>query len=216
MSTHRDRPWVPWLAGALAFVITLVAGGLIVLDWGLRTMEAGVLITRIEASEEAMKAAAGSVDAAFEDHTQADATTAERAQLDAELRAIAAEGRDAIAVAGAEIADTPYLPWHRSIETAINAYLAHNLAWQEYLDAASNDPAEFLAPQPLVDSTFLAAQEPLIAAVPVPDVLDLLGRLASIYAPPELAPGQTQEAGLVVAAVTVSFVLTSPSVAIAR
>ncbi len=194
MSIHRDKPWVPWLAGALAFVITLVVSGLVLLDWGVRTVEMDTLITRIEVSEQAMGAASEAVDAAFEGHSDAGATPAERAKLDAELRAIAAEGRDEIAAAGAEIAVMPYLPWHRSIEVAIDAYPAHNRAWQEYLDAAASDPAEFLRPQPLVDSTFIAAEQPLITAVPLPDILDLLGRLTSIYAPPTLGPGQRQEA----------------------
>ena len=194
VSNRRAKPWIPWAAGALAFFITLIVGGLVVADWGLRTAEMNTIITRIEASEEAMGQAAEEVDAAFAGHSQADATPAERATLDGELRAIAAEGRDAIKAAAAPIAAVPVLPWHGAIERAREAYLIHNLAWQEYLDAAAKDPAEFLRPQPLVDSTFLDAEQPIIAAVPLPDVLDLLSRISSIYAPPELGPGQTQQA----------------------
>lgn len=191
---RRTKPWIPWAAGALAFFITLIIGGLVVADWGLRTAEMNTLITRIEASEAAMRQASAEVDAAFAGHSQADASPAERAELDAELREIAAEGRDAIEAAAFPVAEVVVLPWHTAIEQAQVAYLIHNLAWQDYLDAAAADPAEFLRPQPLVDSTFLESEQPMIAAVPLPDVLDLLSRISSIYAPPELGPGQTQQA----------------------
>jgi hypothetical protein len=172
----------------------LIIGGLVVADWGFRTAEMNTIITRIEASEEAMRQASENVDAAFAGHSQADASPAERAELDAELREIAAEGRDAIEAAALPIAEVVVLPWHSAIEQAQVAYLIHNLAWQEYLDAAAADPAEFLQPQPLVDSTFLESEQPMLAAVPLPDVLDVLSRIAAIYAPPELEPGQTQQA----------------------
>ncbi len=194
VSTTRAKPWIPWAAGALAFFITLIIGGLVVADWGFRTAEMNTIITRIEASEEAMRQASENVDAAFAGHSQADASPAERAELDAELREIAAEGRDAIEAAALPIAEVVVLPWHSAIEQAQVAYLIHNLAWQEYLDAAAADPAEFLQPQPLVDSTFLESEQPMLAAVPLPDVLDVLSRIAAIYAPPELEPGQTQQA----------------------
>jgi hypothetical protein len=194
VSNRRAKPWIPWAAGALAFFITLIIGGLVVADWGLRTAEMNRIITRVEASEAAMRQVSDEVDAAFAGHSQADASPAERAELDAELREIAAEGRDAIEAAAFPIAEVVVLPWHSAIEQAQVAYLVHNLTWQEYLDAAAADSAEFLRPQPLVDSTFLESEQPMIAAVPLPDVLDVLSRIASIYAPPELGPGQTQQA----------------------
>jgi hypothetical protein len=194
VSNRRAKPWIPWAAGALTFFITLIIGGLVVADWGLRTAELNTIITRIEASEAAMGQVSEEVDAAFSEHSQAGASPAERAKLDSELRAIATEGRDAIEAAASPIADVVVLPWHSAIEQAQVAYLIHNLAWQEYLDAAAEDPAEFLRPQPLVDSTFLDAEQPLIDAIPLPDVFDVFSRISAIYAPPELGPGQTQQA----------------------
>lgn len=194
VSTHRNTPWIPWLAGFLAFVVTLGVGVMVLADWSLRTAEMSIVMARVELSEDAMATAVKEIDAAFEGHSQADATPEERSAFSTELKEIAERGRDAIAVEGANVATTPYMSWHTSIERAIDVYLAHNLAWQAYLDAASQDPGELLRPQPLVDSTFFDAELPLAQAIPFPDVLDLESRLAQIYAPPALDPSQMQQA----------------------
>ncbi|MCX6433255.1 MAG: hypothetical protein NTX29_10860, partial [Actinobacteria bacterium] len=51
---RRPRRWVPYVAGALAFLVTLVLVGTLVSDWAARNYEMRTLLTRIEASETAM------------------------------------------------------------------------------------------------------------------------------------------------------------------
>ena len=66
---------------------------------------------------------------------------------------------------------------------------AHNVAWQEYLARAAEDPAEFISPQPAVNDTFFEARTPLWQAVPGIDFLDLERRLRVIYADSESGEG---------------------------
>ena len=99
----------------------------------------------------------------------------------AELAAIAVDGADSIGAAGREIAAVNILPWHTEIETAKEAYLLHNYAWQAYMQAAIEDPVAFTVDQPLVNQSFIDSQEPLEVAVPIPSLFDLELRVESIF-----------------------------------
>ncbi len=175
------RRWVPWLAGGLAFALTLLVGGAIVGDWAARTASMNELLDRVEASEAVMGELQDGVAEAFEEHGGG----GDNEKLDSELRALAAEAEVEIAAAGAAVAELPIAVWHLDIERARDAYLLHNRAWVDYMARASEDSGEFLRPQEQVNQTFFDAQAPFIEAVPEPDIGDLMERVFTIYEVPE-------------------------------
>src|SRR6056297_781896 len=175
------RRWVPWAAGALAFVLTLLAGGALVADWAWRTAQMNELLERVEASEAVMGELQDGVAEAFEEHGAGN----DNQKLDSELRDLAAQAQVEIAAAGAAVAELPIALWHGDIEQARDAYLLHNRAWVEYMARASEDPTEFLRPQEAVNETFFDAQAPFVEAVPEPDVEDLLQRVITIFEVPD-------------------------------
>lgn len=188
------RPWIPIVAGLLAFVITVLAGLLVSADWALRTAEMRTLLTAVYESEAIMEAYQDASIDAVEEHRGA--TGADQAKLDDELIALAEVANEDLQRAGEVVAGIPILPWHRTILDARDAYLAHNIAWQDYTARVIEDPAELLRDQPLVNSTFEDAQEPLLDAIPQPDLLDLELDVWVIYAPPEETSGEVVSAAL--------------------
>ena len=193
---RRPRRWIPYAAGALAFLVTLVVLGGIVGDWAARNYEMRTLVTRIEASETTMGDLQANVQEILARYQgQGELPDEKQAALDAELAAAAAKGRDAIGAAGDGVAGVRWLAWHRDVSQAQEAYLAHNRAWQDYLARAAKDPAEFGAPQDAVNQTFDAAQGPIRDALPAPALFDLLSRIDSVFAPPPAVDGgPTQQA----------------------
>lgn len=175
------RRWVPWLAGALAFVLTFLAGGAFLADWAWRTAQMGELLDRVEASEAVMGELQDAVAEAFEEHGAGQ----DNEKLDSELSALAAQAEIDIAAAGDAVAELPIAVWHVDIERARDAYLLHNIAWQEYMARASESSSEFLRPQEAVNQTFFDAREPFVLAVPEPDIDGLLERVGAIFAVPE-------------------------------
>lgn len=192
------RPWVPIVAGLLAFVITLLTGLLLAADWGVRTVEMRTLVGSIYESESVMEAFQSAAFDAVESHRSA--AGADRTKLDDELTALAEVANEDLRAAGDAVAAVPILPWHRALNEARDAYLAHNAAWQDYTARVIEDPAELLRDQPLVNSTFEDAQQPLLDAIPHPDILDQELDVWVIYAPPEGDPGEVVSTFLAVGA----------------
>ena len=186
------RRWLPVVAGAVAFLITLVVGLALTADWALRTSEMRALISGIYESESVMEAFQDASIDAVEQHSS-DAPQ-DRSKLNDELTALAEVARDELVLEGTAIAELPVLPWHVSIREARDAYLAHNEAWQEYTARVIEDPAELLRDQPLVNSTFEDAQQPLLDAIPQPDLLELELDVWVIYMPPESQSGEVVSA----------------------
>ena len=176
-----QRPWVPVLAGVLAFVITLFAGAIVAADWYWRTVEMDALLDRVEASESVMGQLQDDAAQAFEDHGGG----GDPAKLESTLKSLAADARVEIAKAGSSVAELPIAVWHGDIEAARDAYLAHNRAWQDYMQRASESADEFVKPQDAVNSTFFDAQAPFVAAVPLPDLSNLLERVTVIFEIPD-------------------------------
>lgn len=184
---RQVRRWIPWVVGGGVFSLTLLIGGVLVADWALRNAEMQALLEQVEASEAIMGELQESVEEAFEEHVAG----GDRGKLDSELRELAEAAAVDIAAAGLEVAALPITVWHVDIERARDAYLLHNRAWVEYMDRASRSSAEFIAPQPLVNETFIDAEPLFMRAVPVPDVRDFAGRVAAIFAiPDELSADQ--------------------------
>lgn len=169
------------MAGGLAFILTLAIGSILVTDWVWRAVEMRALLDRVEASEAVMGELQDSASAAFDDHGSGN----DQAKLDGELRDLATQAVTDIAAAGDDVAALPIAMWHADIERARDAYLLHNEAWQEYMARASESSSEFVAPQPLVNQTFVDAEQPFYNAVPLPDVFGLLDRVAVIFVMPE-------------------------------
>lgn len=189
------RRWLPIILGALTFVIVLTGLGVIAADWTARNVEMRSLVTRIEASEAAMGTVQDQVtELAARYQAQLPLDEATQAQMDEELKAIAASGRDAIASAGDGVGDVRWLAWHRDVGAAEEAYLAHNRAWVAYLARAAEDPAEFGRQQEDVNTTFAAAQAAVVDAVPLPALFDISERVDTIFAPPALPEGAGQAA----------------------
>lgn len=171
------RTWLPPAIGAAVFVLVLVASAAFVGDWALRTTAMSALVDRIEASEQAMTEAKEAVDSALAGFD----ATGDRAALDTALRTAASTGLADVTEAGAEVAALTLPPWHVDLGNARSAYLAHNRAWQDYLAAASENPAVLGEPAQDINRTWLQAEPLVRAAVPVPDPLDLGARVAAIF-----------------------------------
>jgi hypothetical protein len=183
------------VAGAVAFFLTLMVGAAVVGDWGLRTVEMRGLVDRIWASEQVMMDLQDQAAEVF-DANGGPAALATNPKMREQLTGIARAQRQELELAGNDLADMPILPWHRNISDARAAYLAHNFAWQDYLERASEDAREFVEDQPEVNDTFLNAEEPLYSAVPIPDLIGLAEEIELIY----FVPDETASGGEVVSA----------------
>lgn len=183
--------------GAIAFVVTTAVIGGAIADWALRNQEMDAFISAVEQSESQMTWAQESVGLVF-DEAADPSSGADPEAVNAELQGIAAEGRDRIKAAGELVAQVRISPWHEDLLLARQAYLAHNMAWQSYLDRAANDADEFALTQDEVNSTFLAAEPLFREAIPVPDGYSLTERVDLIFAEPEPQSneGPTQQASL--------------------
>jgi hypothetical protein len=193
---RRRRPWVPYVAGAVTFLIVLVGFGLLAGDYVLRNLEMRDLVSQVEVSEHAMEETQAAVTSAVESFqgTQPLDDT-HRTALEDALKAAAATGLEGVKAGGDAVAQVKVLRWHSDIEAAKEAYLAHNKAWQDYLAKAAQDPAEFNVTQEQVNTTFEKSQAPMRAAVPSPDLFDVTSRLDVIYAPPPAVDsGPSQQA----------------------
>ena len=183
-----SRPALRWLGpllGAAVFVLIAVPGFALVADWSLRNAEMNALITHVESSEDAMGTVSGEFDATFSDYASlGQLTSQERSQLDSDVQGIAADGHDSVKTAGDAIAGVVVLPWHTRIIQAKQAYLRHNMAWQDYLAKASQDATEVTRTQTQVNDTFAAAEPLVKRAVPIPSLYHLKDRVALIFAPP--------------------------------
>jgi hypothetical protein len=175
------------LSSALLAAGWILAAG----DWVSRNAEMARLLDAIEASEAQMVQAQDEIAGLIAEHGQDPAG----GELIGKLTDATSRGRDAIAAAGSRVEAVEVLGWHGSIEEAKQAYLAHNQAWQDYLDRASTNPGELVTPQPLVDSSFAAAEPLLRAAVPGPDLWQFTERIDIIYTPPESSSGQEDAPG---------------------
>jgi hypothetical protein len=182
----KPRTWVPYVTGAVAFMLTLVVGGLVGTNWWASNIEMDRLVSAIEESESSMGEVLSRVDVIFD---QIDGEIPANGQeLDAqtiaavaELATIAVDGEAAIAAAGREIASLNILPWHTDILAAREAYLVHNYAWQAYMQSAQEDPVAFTVEQPLVNQSFIDAEEPLERAIPNPPLFELPERVQMIF-----------------------------------
>lgn len=201
----RSLPsWIPWVAGLAAFAITVVAGGALAGDWVARNVQMRELVTAIEGSEAAMGTVQDQINEAFDAYTaKKNPTDAQKDAFDATLSNIAANGASSIALAGDKVAAVRLLPWDVALWNSRQAYLDHNLAWQEYLSAAALNPIELTKDQPAINDTFLVFEETITAAVPDPALFDLQARVAHLFieqAPADAPQGPMQAAGLLLAA----------------
>ena len=197
----KRNSWIPLVAGAVAFLLTLGIGGAVGTDWLARNIEMDRLVSAIEVSEAAMGAVQDRVVVVLEEldaadlqgqPTDAQSDTQTKAAV-AELAAIAVDGADSIGAAWRAIAAVNILPWHTEIKAAKEAYLLHNYAWQAYMQAAIEDPVAFTVDQPLVNQSFIDSQEPLEDAIPKPSLFDLEPRVENIF-----VEGAPQVAGEIV------------------
>ncbi len=181
----KRNSWIPLVAGALAFVLTLGIGGAVGTDWLARNIEMDRLVTAIEASEAAMGEVKNQVAAVFDQLDASDLegtpTDARTAAAVAELAGIVVDGADSIGAAGRAIAAVNVLPWHTKIKAAQEAYLLHNYAWQAYMHSAAEDPIALTVNQPLVNQSFEDAQEPLESVVPELALFNLQTRVDNIF-----------------------------------
>ncbi len=181
----KRNSWIPLVAGAAAFLLTLTVGAAAATDWLTRNIEMNKLMNAIEQSEGAMGQVQDRVSIVFDqldgELPSSPETQAQTAAAVAELAAIAVDGEAAIGDAGRAIERVNVLPWHTDIKAAQDAYLLHNYAWQAYMLSAQEDPVAFTTPQPLVNQTFEDSQAPLENAVPNPALYDLDIRVQDLY-----------------------------------
>ena len=200
LTSSRLSAWIPWVAGLAAFLLTLVAGGALAGDWVARNIQMRDLVTAIEGSEAAMGSVQDQIAAAFDEYAaKKKPTDAEKDAFDASLSNIAAAGASSIALAGDKVAQVKLLPWDVAIWNSRQAYLDHNLAWQEYLTAAALDPIELTKDQDAINDTFIDFESIIIAATPDPALFDLDMRVAHLFieqGPADAPQGPMQPAGL--------------------
>jgi hypothetical protein len=192
--------WVPYVLGAVTFVVALASFGLIAGDWFARNIEMQALVIAIENSELTMPQTQDSVSAAFDAYGGLDnPVTADREALVTELANVAGYAQLSIADAGDQVAEVLVMPWHTTILDAQGAYLTHNLAWQNYMERAAADPIEFTEPQADVNDTFVAVEPALTGAIPQLALFELVDRVAQIFIngfpdPTDETGGPTQDA----------------------
>lgn len=184
--------WMPPVLGFAVFLVTLLGFGIVVGDWASRNLEMRALVSAVEDSESAMEWADDQIQSIVKEYG-ANGTLTEDQQTKAwdALSEAAYDGNLAISAAGAQVAEVTVLPWHGDIERAKDAYLAHNQAWQDYMQEAADDPTVLFKEQPEINSTFEAAEPLMKEAVPVPALYDLKARVDAIFTPaPSTTPGQ--------------------------
>jgi hypothetical protein len=181
----KRNSWIPLVAGAVAFILTLGIGGAVGTNWLARNIEMDRLVSAIEASEATMGEVQDRVAVVFEELDSADLqgepTDAQTRAAVEQLAGIAVDGADSIGAAGRVIAAVNVLPWHTEIKAAQEAYLLHNYAWQAYMQSAIEDPVAFTVDQPLINTSFMDSQQPLEDAVPRVSLFDLQLRVENIF-----------------------------------
>ncbi|MFM7598672.1 MAG: hypothetical protein ACKO70_09950 [Actinomycetota bacterium] len=186
--------WVVWAIGGVVLAVITLGYVLAIGDLAARTVTMDRLLSQVESSESAMKAAQDEFASTIEPYSAGDMTDADREKLRADLADAAARGRDAIAAAGVGVGAVTVLPWQGNVAEARDAYLRHNAAWVAYLDAASQDPDEWFRDQPEVNSTFYDARVPLVEAVTLFDFTNAIERIKVIYADSDESNGGGQSA----------------------
>ena len=192
---HRSTRWLPALLGLAAFLVSVIALGLVAVDWTWRNLEMNALVTAVESSEAAMGRTQDDLrEAASRLGTSGSPSDAQKAAVIDDLVAGAERGEMRIGAAGDVVGQVEILPWHREILDAKEIYLAHNRSWQDYMAGIAADPKVYGTDQPLIDETFMAADPIMRAAVPDPPLFDLAQRVDRIFvegaAPPPPAPGE--------------------------
>lgn len=175
-SQPRKRPFWPAIWGAVAAVVIVL--GLLAGDWAVRSYEMSVLLSRIEASEAAMISTQQQMRAL---DVPDDPTQAERDRAEDALESAAAQGREAVASAGQEVAGVSFLPWHSALIEAQGSYLAHNAAWVDFLDRGSKDATELLSDDSAIESTWTASERQVREAMPTPSWAPLSDRVERIF-----------------------------------
>lgn len=178
------RPRRRWLGAALGAGIAIVVVAVLGLaaDWAARSYEMSVLLDHVEASEAAMTR--------YQERAAAvelpdDPSDAEREKAAASLRQAAADGRDDVLAAGRDVRAVSFLPWHSELLAAQRSYLAHNQAWADHLGRGAADVTALLGADPMIDSTWTAAENEVRAAQPWPTLPGITDTVDAIFAPAE-------------------------------
>ncbi len=188
--------WLPPVLGFAVFLLTLFGFGIVVGDWTSRNLEMKALVSAVEESESAMQWSDEQIQGIIEESgANGTLTPAQQKQAFDDLTEAALAGSFAIGAAGEGVAKVSVLPWHGDIKRAQDAYLAHNQAWLDYMEEATDDPTVLFKSQPDINSTFEAAEPLMKTAVPIPALFELKERVATIFAPQE-STGPTQEVAL--------------------
>ena len=153
---------------------------LIVGDWGMRTVEARALVADVQISEGVMKHTTDRFRVVIE-AAGPSPDEAAKERMAADLQAVAADEAERLRAAGQLFVDLRIAPWNRRLETARQAYQAHNAAWQAYLDAGAADPSVlFTWDQTAISSTWETVTQTLPEAVPSPDIFDTGAKVEAI------------------------------------
>jgi hypothetical protein len=96
------------------------------------------------------------------------------------LRAAADAAREEVVAAADEIAGQPVQPWHGDVLAAREAYLAHSLAWQEYLSRAGADAQAWFIDDTAIERTWNDFTARFEEIVPTPAFGSLPRRVQAI------------------------------------
>lgn len=159
---RRTKRWpkvVMW-GGIVLMIIGFVG---LIGEWATRNWEMSQLLAKVENSESTMVAAKDRI-ASVE--LPEDASDADVAAASAEIEQLARESVGAVEQAGDQVGEVTFLPWHTEIIDAQGAYLAHNQAWVDYLNAGSQDAVTLFGDDNNISPTWAAAEVRVRAAIP--------------------------------------------------
>ncbi len=172
----RGRGWtitIIALFSAAAIWLAIAVG-----EWAAQTAEADALVDQIERSEAAMMTAMSTVSAATGGSGSFNGGLSDEAA--AELKAAAVRADEEITAASDTIKAASIQPWHGTVITARDAYLAHTAAWQDFLAGAAQEPSAWFIDDQAIESTWRAFKPTLAAVVPTPAVMSLDTRVQQI------------------------------------
>lgn len=138
---------------------------ILVLDFGVRTLEASKLVAAIENSE-----------MIFETYN----VETKDVSMSLFVSISKSTAKDVYS-SGVRVDELRILPWHKKLSTARENYLGHNKAWYEYLSTIRIQDGDYVYEGfDQIGPTWIQVKYSLPGAIPSPDLLSLRDRTALI------------------------------------
>jgi hypothetical protein len=160
-SYNKVKPPFRSTRSKIAAVSLSVLLTILVLDFGIRTMEASKLVLAIENSEMVFET--------FNSDTK-------DVSMSLYVSIAQSTAKDVYS-SGVRVDDIRILPWHKKLNTARDNYLEHNKAWYKYLSTIRIQDGDYVYEGfDQIGSTWIQVKYSLPGAIPSPDLFSLNGR----------------------------------------